>query len=198
MRMKAYDKIVDNSKRLTQMHQFRAEPINLMLACLAGGGIKAHLAWQNLQIQKFLHRELRIHNDAVSGRKMHYHVGAVRWSVVVKTGLSHRLGDVVEDDDEPGDGDDEDADEGSGAESAPPVALPKKPPANFNALYGQHMLGSRGHQSSLCPFAFSSSRTSAHVISLPIQSIRIRSARSFHLPVNSSSIPGAHIESAGG
>ncbi|KAK4684844.1 general transcription factor 3C polypeptide 3 (transcription factor C subunit 4), partial [Tremellales sp. Uapishka_1] len=106
MRMRQYEKITDNCKRLAQIHQFRPEPFLIMLRAL-GGGIKAQQAWAALPLQKFLHRELRIFDEAVGGYKMTYSVKAGRWTQIQKVGLSRRLGD----DYGLGDGDEEDEEE---------------------------------------------------------------------------------------
>jgi general transcription factor 3C polypeptide 3 (transcription factor C subunit 4) len=176
MRMRAYDKIIDNCKRLSQMHQFRAEPLLLLLGALGGGGIKAHQAWQGVAIQKFIHRELRIYDDAIKGSKLHYSAKAGRWAQRIKAGLSRPLGDVLTDDDE---GQVEEAEEGErtsaremgsrrrssmvGAEEAEldlddddvegvedEVPRPTVPSPNFNTIYGQIMLSNKSYQTALC------------------------------------------------
>jgi general transcription factor 3C polypeptide 3 (transcription factor C subunit 4) len=88
MRIRAYDKITDNCKRLSQMHQFRAEPLLLMLGALGGGGLKAHKAWVTLALQKFMQRELRIYDDATKGRTMHYSTKMGRWALPIQVGVS--------------------------------------------------------------------------------------------------------------
>ncbi|WOO80159.1 Transcription factor tau subunit sfc4 [Vanrija pseudolonga] len=99
MRLGAYDTIVDNCKRLSQLHQFRPEPILLMLSAM-GGGYKQQSSWQNLALQKFLHRELRIYDEAVCGVKLRYNSRVQRWAQIQTTGQSRRLGDFIDIDDE--------------------------------------------------------------------------------------------------
>ena len=167
MRMKAYEKIVDNCKRLAQIHQFRPEPFLLLLSSISRGGSKAAAAWQNLQLQKYLHRDLRIHDSIVKGHKTNFNVQWGRWTTVGRIGLSRRLGDNVDDEegeegegDEDGDGggdggDDEDEEneqrEDRGAnQSAAEVLKPTKFSPTLNVIYGQHMLSARAYQSALC------------------------------------------------
>lgn len=93
MRLKAYDKIVDNCKRLSQMYQFRMEPLLLLLGCLADGGEKADSAWKVLQLQKFIHRDLTIHDGLLKGHRSTYSKRFARWHPIIKVGVSRRLGD---------------------------------------------------------------------------------------------------------
>lgn len=99
------------------MHQFRPEPLLLMLACL-GGGMKAAEASQNLALQKFMHREVRIYDEAVSGIKLRYNTRHKRWAQIITAGQSRRLGDFVEEDA------DSDNSEGAGeSKAARPAAI---------------------------------------------------------------------------
>lgn len=122
MRIRAYDKITDNCKRLSQMHQFRAEPLLLMMSALGGGGLKAHKAWVTLALQKFMQRELRIYDDATKGRTMHYSTKMRRWALPIQVGVSRwafRTGkdeSAPREEDEEEDGDDR-IGAGGGAES---------------------------------------------------------------------------------
>ena len=179
MRTRTYDKITDNAKRLAQMHQFRAEPFLLLLGCLSGGGQKARVACANIQLQKFVHRELRISDDAVTGRALHFHPPFGRWAPVITPGLSRRLGDDVgeRDEDEEGgeeeeddapkrnrtkkkrapiveDEDDEDEEDESFDHSttgdAQEVPLPKIHSPYLNVMYGQLMLCAKAYQSAMC------------------------------------------------
>lgn len=108
MRTKAYLKIANNCRRLSQMHQFRTEPYFIMLACIGGGGIPAFAAWQDLRLQKFLHRELMIYDAVVKGYKFHFSTSNGRWAQEIKSGLTSRLGDAVPVDDEHPDAEAED------------------------------------------------------------------------------------------
>lgn len=95
MRLKAYDKIIDNCKRLAQIHQFRPRPILLMQWGLNGGGEKANIIWQNIPLQKFIHREMMIWDDAARGIPMRYNETHKRWTQSIKVGYSRRLGDEM-------------------------------------------------------------------------------------------------------
>ena len=152
IRTRSYEKITENSRRLAQMHQFRPEPFLIMLASLGGGGQKAHTAWMSLQLQKFIHRELRISDDAVKGLKLHWSNVNQRYTPVVRTGLSWRLGDDVGDepDEEEGDGEDGSVGQSMVSEKGQEATRPKVASAPLNALYGQHMLSAKAYQSALC------------------------------------------------
>lgn len=155
--MKAYDKIVDNGKRLAQMHQFRPEPLLLILGALAGGGSKAAAAFSSLQLHKFVHRDLRIQDGIIRGQKAVFGPKMGRWTTSQKVGLSRVLGDDLGDkpdedeDEDPGEEGDEDDQEGGDA-AAIEAEYPK--PTKFSpvlyAFYGQHMLATKAYQSALC------------------------------------------------
>jgi hypothetical protein len=160
---------------LYQLHQFRNEPLELLLAALsaAGGGMRASTAWQNLQLQKFMHREIRIWDSIIKGKKIKYSKKNGRWAQYITLGLSDRLGDKEEDESEAvqesGEGDDEEVataavpqvedggDENDevdvegieiGEDQETPLPQGASPELNF--AYGQHMLSGRAHQSALC------------------------------------------------
>lgn len=101
MRTKQYPKIVDNCRRLSQLFQFRMEPLLLLLGALAGGGEKAAGAWRIIQLQKFIHRDLTIHDDLVQGHRSTYSKRFARWYPIIKIGVSRRLGDAAHYDDGP-------------------------------------------------------------------------------------------------
>jgi general transcription factor 3C polypeptide 3 (transcription factor C subunit 4) len=92
--MRKGEAITENCKRLAQLHQFRPEPLLLML-CALGGGFKGQGVWHNLALQKFLHREVRIYDEAVAGVKLRYNRRHRRWAQVLESGRSRRLGDVL-------------------------------------------------------------------------------------------------------
>jgi hypothetical protein len=106
MRLRAYEKICDICRRLGQIHQFSPHPYLIMQAAL-GGGIHASAAWQNAVVQKFISRELRIFEEAANGYKMKYVIGTERWSTIIQTGLTRRMGDDAAQMDD-GDEDEED------------------------------------------------------------------------------------------
>ena len=110
IRMKAHDKVAENCRRLSQMCQFRIEPILLLQAALAGGGSAAHAVWCSLHIQRYIHRELRIYDSAIEGVGMHYSKLKHRWALPPIVGVSRVLDDV---DERAVDGDDGD-DDGTG------------------------------------------------------------------------------------
>ena len=143
IRTRSFEKIIDNSRRLAQMHQFRPEPFLIMLASLGGGGLQAQTAWMSLQLQKFIHRELRISDDSVKGLKLRYVAKSGRWMPVIKVGLSRRLGDDVDDED---DGESESAMVGESTQETP---LPKVASPHLNIIYGQHMISAKAYQSAL-------------------------------------------------
>jgi general transcription factor 3C polypeptide 3 (transcription factor C subunit 4) len=134
------------------MHQFRPEPFLIMLASLCGGGQKAHNAWQNIQLQKFIHRELRITDEAAKGLKLHYKPSTQRWAPIVRIGFSRRLGDDVGDDPEEEEDNREDGSvmQSNDGEMGKEAPLPKTSSPILNAIYGQHMISARAYQSALC------------------------------------------------
>jgi general transcription factor 3C polypeptide 3 (transcription factor C subunit 4) len=183
MRIQSYERISDNAKRLAQMHQFRSEPLLLMLAAL-GGGTRQQNVWSHLALQKFLHREVRIFDEAVYGVKLRFNKRHQRWAQILTTGQSRRLGDVLLEDDHPdnpsrrqrggedGEEDDDDnegADENEGEEDeradgetgengeAEEHECPKPTRHSpvFNTLYGQNMLTTKSYQSALCKLSMS-------------------------------------------
>lgn len=162
IRLKAYDRIADNCKRLAQMHQFRPEPLLLLLSSL-GGGTKQQIVWSNLALQKFLHREVRIYDEAVYGVKLRFNKRHQRWAQILTTGQSRRLGDPVDDeqsrqprnDEEEGDEEEEEEDETGSVEVETSEHDCPKPTTNspvFNTLYGQNMLTTKSYQSALCEY----------------------------------------------
>lgn len=98
MRTRSYDAIADNCRRLAQLHQFRAEPFLLMLAAMGGGGLRAEAVWSKTPLSRFIHRELRLADEAVAGIKMTFNKRNRRWNQVSVVGLSRRLGDDLGDD----------------------------------------------------------------------------------------------------
>jgi len=179
MRIRAFDKVVENCKRLAQIHQFRMEPFLLLLGALSGGGAKAAAALQNHQLQKFLHRELVIHDDLVRGHKATYNRERARWNPVTRIGVSRRLGDevpepyMVDEDGESGGrggdygetgGEEDEADDyeqygyadadaqggGEGEMVEYETPRPVRASPTLNILYGQYMLSTRAYQSALC------------------------------------------------
>jgi general transcription factor 3C polypeptide 3 (transcription factor C subunit 4) len=174
MRLRLYDRIVDNCKRLAQMHQFHMEPYLLLLNCLSQGGLEAHKAFENLQLQKFIHRELTIHDALVKGQPATYSKKMLRWTPVVKVGMSRRLGDEAFRQDGQDEGDvngeegyreetvqfdeedetDElgDMDEEGEGKWAVDVPRPTAPIPHLNVIYALHMLSSKAYQSALCQY----------------------------------------------
>lgn len=170
--MRKTEAITDNCKRLAQLHQFRPEPLLLMLSAL-GGGTRGQGAWHNLALQKFLHREVRIYDEAVAGVKLRYNKRHRRWAQVLESGRSRRFGDLVlegdddnastprqrrqkkQDDDMSDEEDDEESDEDesvapSGVVDDHECPKPTKYSPVFNTLYGQNMLTTRSYQSAMC------------------------------------------------
>lgn len=115
--MRLYDKIIENCKRLIQMHQFRIEPLLLMNAALASGGSKAQKQYQDRTFQRFIHRELRIFEQSVRGIRLRWNGLTMRYNEITKVGWSRKLGDVSSGEEE-GDGD-EDGDEGGSVAPTP-------------------------------------------------------------------------------
>lgn len=170
IRMKAYEQIAENCKRLAQMHQFRSEPLLLMLAAF-GTGQKPQFAWHNVALQKFLHRELRIYDEAVLGVKLRWNKTHQRWAQILQAGINRRViePEVADADDstrmsrrdslnEVNDaesdaaGDDGDGDVSMAGADADDIPIPKPQIQSpvFNTIYGQNMLTTKSYQSALC------------------------------------------------
>lgn len=182
MRLKQYEKIVFNCKRLAQLHQFRIEPFLLMMNCLSLAGNKGSKAFGELQLQKFIHRELVIHDSLVKGHQATYSERNSRWNPVVKVGVSRRLGDEAfynDGRDEHGERDEEDEGRDEDREPSPDVdegeemgyegseteigmmgeeawqvdvPRPTDRIPHYNVIYGLNMLSSKAYQSALCKF----------------------------------------------
>lgn len=174
--MRKCEAITDNCKRLAQLHQFRPEPLLLMLSAL-GGGLKGQGSWHNLALQKFLHREVRIYDEAVAGVQLRYNKRHRRWAQVLESGRSRRFGDVVEEEDEENgrqrgqdkgdDASDEDDHEAedeedsmapSGTADQHECPKPTKYSPVFNTMYGQNMLTTKSYQSALCELKYTAYR----------------------------------------
>ncbi|WWD21507.1 hypothetical protein CI109_105993 [Kwoniella shandongensis] len=141
---RAYDKIVDNCKRLSQLHQFQPSPLLLLLGALTSGGLKAQAAWSTHPVQSYISREMKTHDDAVLGERLHFSAPTRRWAP--NRGLTRKEKDDDgwggEEAEELGEGDNED-DWGGRPE------LPKRGSPYLNVLHGQQMITSRSYQSAL-------------------------------------------------
>ncbi|OCF32590.1 hypothetical protein I317_00359 [Kwoniella heveanensis CBS 569] len=173
MRLRAYDKIVENCKRLSQLHQFLPLPLLLLLGSISTGGLKAIAAWDIAAMHAYIPRELRNHIDAlpsinakgeVEPPKLHYNVSAGRWAsnktlkavgvkleaddedVAVSGGA--RSNDADDDEDQDGDGRGEHSKEDGGEETDRPD-LPKKGSPYLNVLHAQMLLSSKSYQTAL-------------------------------------------------
>lgn len=96
-------------RKLSQAHQFRPEPLYLLQAALTGGGQAAHTEWCSLNLQRFIHREMSIFEEAIEAKGMHFSHRIQRWAIPPQTGISRLLGDQVDerrvdDDDDAGAG----------------------------------------------------------------------------------------------
>ncbi|KAK8847416.1 hypothetical protein IAR55_005274 [Kwoniella newhampshirensis] len=148
MHLRAYDKIVDNCKRLSQIHQFLPSPLLLLLGALTSGGLKAQAAWSTQPIQSYISREMKTHDCAVVGEKLHFSAPTRRWTL--NRGLTRK----ERDDEELADEAEELPGEGEGAEAneddwGGKPDLPKKRSPYLNVLHAQQMMTSRSYQSAL-------------------------------------------------
>ncbi|WVF69789.1 hypothetical protein IAT40_004568 [Kwoniella sp. CBS 6097] len=172
MRLRAYDKIVENCKRLSQLHQFLPLPLLLLLGSISTGGLKAIAAWDTAAMHAYIPRELRNHIDAlpstnergeVTPPKLHYNVTAGRWAgsrlvkadrikdeeddadIDVGVGAAGNDGEEEEQEDERGARSKDD--DGEEPDSRPD--LPKKGSPYLNVLHAQMLLSSKSYQPSL-------------------------------------------------
>lgn len=118
IRLKAWDRVGEHCRRLSQMNQFKIEPLLLMQASLAGGGTTAHTVWCSLTIQRFIHRELRLYEDAITGEGMHYSANIQRWTLPPKVGFSR----ILDEDERRVDEDEDTAAAGPGGTGSAPGA----------------------------------------------------------------------------
>jgi general transcription factor 3C polypeptide 3 (transcription factor C subunit 4) len=116
MRSKIYVKVAVHCRRLSQLHQFRIEPLLLLQGAIQGGGASAHDVWCTLNLQRYIHREMTFYEAAidVEGNGMHFSDKFLRWSIAPKVGISRLLDDVDIDGGEDERGMDEDDDNGGG------------------------------------------------------------------------------------
>nr|XP_018265461.1 uncharacterized protein I303_01827 [Kwoniella dejecticola CBS 10117]OBR87619.1 hypothetical protein I303_01827 [Kwoniella dejecticola CBS 10117] len=176
MRLRAYDKITDNCKRLSQMQQFDPSPILLMLNTISTGGMKALHAWGTASVQNFISREMRTYHEddgpnrdreqrsnsiapetrtgvapaLAPGSKIHYSAHFERWA--------HSKGNktddgVIDRNDLDQRSDTEDADGAGvgvgGEEKKFKPELPKTDSPYWYTLHGQEMVTNRSYQSAL-------------------------------------------------
>nr|XP_019047149.1 hypothetical protein I302_03756 [Kwoniella bestiolae CBS 10118]OCF26079.1 hypothetical protein I302_03756 [Kwoniella bestiolae CBS 10118] len=145
MRLRAYDKIADNCKRLAQIYQFDPSPLLLMLNCISNGGLKAMSAWGSTTVQNFVSREMKTFDDAVlpQAMKLHYNAPTGRWAV-------NRGGKFDEDNAEQDEEEKEDEnDNDNGEEKKKKPDLPRQPTPHWYVLHGQQMLTNKSFQSAL-------------------------------------------------
>ncbi|WVQ98069.1 hypothetical protein IAU59_005191 [Kwoniella sp. CBS 9459] len=171
MRLRAYDKIVDNCKRLSQLHQFLPLPFLLLLGSISTGGMKAIAAWDTAAMHAYIPRELRNHIDALPSvdekgepepPKLHYNVSAGRWATT-RPGKADRIRDEAEEeddvavsilarrdaqDDDEGDEDERGARE-KGDEETDRPDLPTKGSPYLNVLHAEMLLSSKSYQTAL-------------------------------------------------
>ena len=91
-----YAKVAYHCRKLSQANQFRPEPLFLLQSALAGGGQAAHVEWCSLTLQRFIHREMSIYEDAIDAKGMHFSHRIQRWAIPPQPGISKLLGDQVD------------------------------------------------------------------------------------------------------
>lgn len=123
MRLGDYAAILDAGRAFIRLAQFRHEPFQLLLAAL-GPGLRAVDTLGNLNLQKFLLRELRAWDYAADGRELHWNDRVARWTE----------GNKVQEE---------------SAQRHVPTELPKARSPLLYATYGQVMLVAKSYQSAI-------------------------------------------------
>ncbi|WRT64759.1 uncharacterized protein IL334_001693 [Kwoniella shivajii] len=165
MRLRSYEKITDNCKRLSQMHQFDPSPILLMQSALSTGGLKAFQAWGAAAVQAFISREMKTYasaipltvehkggeeipptSNAITTTKLHYNAPSNRWT---HNRGSRFDGDTQDHNDEEHDQDDDnDNNENNhNDDEKKKPDLPKKASPYWYILHGQEMVTNKSYQS---------------------------------------------------
>lgn len=80
MRLKDYDTLLSTSRQLMRTAQFRSEPFQFFTAVL-GSGLRAVDTFGNLNLQKFLLRELRAWDVAADGKDINWNDRLAKWIV---------------------------------------------------------------------------------------------------------------------
>lgn len=126
MRAADHDSIVEQVRSLIRRHQFSLEALQCLPAAL-GSGIKAADAFTNLNLQKFLLRELKTWNASAQS-------DAIRWNSRGRRWILPRAN---------GSGGDDDG-------TSVPIPTPNKISPVVHALYGEVLLTAKSYQSSIC------------------------------------------------
>ncbi|WWC67957.1 uncharacterized protein I206_101876 [Kwoniella pini CBS 10737] len=165
MRLRAYDKITENCKRLSQMQQFDPSPILLMLNTISTGGIKALNAWGTASVQHFISREMRTYHEVItdlttlsiskdtqesnnngesstSVSRIHYNAPNERWAINKNTKFD-------EDNELDENLNEEEEELGEGDEKKYKPDLPKCDSPYWYTLHGQEMVTNKSYQSAL-------------------------------------------------
>lgn len=121
-----HETVVELVRGLIRRQQFSLEALQFLMASL-GSGIKAADAFSNLNLQKFLLRELKLWNASATTDDLKWSSKSRRWL------LPRRDGSQVEDDG-----------------SVQPIPKPQKISPVAHALYGELLLTAKSYQSSIC------------------------------------------------
>jgi general transcription factor 3C polypeptide 3 (transcription factor C subunit 4) len=140
---KRYSVVVEQARKLINVHQFNNEPIRILFACLASG-LQQTDAFIASPFQKHMLREVKFADLAVNHREQ------LKWNPHKRRyGASGGTKAADDDDDDAG----EDLGGGEGSQSLTDLPKPPtKPNPNILTLYGQFCITARSYQSAICMF----------------------------------------------
>jgi general transcription factor 3C polypeptide 3 (transcription factor C subunit 4) len=135
--------VVEQARKLINVHQFNNEPVRILLACLASG-LHQTDAFIASPFQKHMLREVKFADLAINHREQ------LRWNPHKRRfGISGGSKTAEDDDDDAGE------EHAGDEESQQMMDLPKpptKPNPNILALYGQFCITAKSYQSAICMF----------------------------------------------
>lgn len=145
--------IVEQCRKLINVHQFNNEPQRILLASLASG-LRPTDSFISSTLQKHLFREMKLADTAMKNKEM------LRWNPLNKRyapvfGTSNRAGDgddALEEDAEDI-ARDESVSEGTSGDRANLPEIPTKNNPITVAIYGQICMAAKSYQSAICSFS---------------------------------------------
>jgi general transcription factor 3C polypeptide 3 (transcription factor C subunit 4) len=139
--MQDYDRMLEVIRHLIRTHQYNGQ-VFLLLPAALGSGIKPADAFSNLNLQKFLLREIKMWDSAASGDpRLRWNQRAGRW-VLPMTAAGAGGSKSVED---------ADASVATpGQDGEPTDAKPTMRSPALYAIYGEALLIAKSYQSAAC------------------------------------------------
>lgn len=151
-----YKAAVDHSRKLITAHQFKNEPLRILLASLSSGFVPTD-SFITSTLQKHLYREMKLSDTAVK------HPETLKWNPLNKR-YAPTGSKATEQEQDEEDNDDISRDVGTSSTGAPiPEAKSGIPPipTTFNpviiTIYGQICIAAKSYQSAICAHLLTSS-----------------------------------------